>query len=159
MIVFEDDDSDLYDPSKDGITHINTYSRGKTLLGRMLSNFYHAPFEHPEFGKFTSVEGFYYWYKTGAKYDTLRSLSGYKAKEEGKKYSTIEVDDFCERVLECLVLKITSNTEIYNELKDSTLPFVHYYYYGDNNPKVHKVPSGDWLMEALEDIRKLIKED
>jgi hypothetical protein len=48
-------------PSEDGVTHINVYSRGNTELGRLLSNFAHTPFSHPEFGEFASVEGFWYW--------------------------------------------------------------------------------------------------
>jgi hypothetical protein len=43
-------------PSEDGVTHINVYSRGNTELGRLLSNFAHTPFSHPEFGEFASVE-------------------------------------------------------------------------------------------------------
>ena len=31
------------DPSKDGIDHINIYSKGKTELGKYLSNFTYAP--------------------------------------------------------------------------------------------------------------------
>lgn len=159
MFIFEDEEDKLYDPNLDGIAHINTYSKGRTELGRMLSNFYYAPFEHPEFGKFDSVEGFWYWYKTGQKYEVLRELHGYKAKQEGKKYSTVEfdVDLFYSKVLECIGLKIINNTQIYEELKSSTLPFVHYYCYGTDNPKVIKVQC-EWMMKGIENIRNIIKQ-
>ena len=48
-----------YKPLNDGVDHINIYSRGKTQLGRMLSNFYLSPFNHPVYGGFNTVEGFY----------------------------------------------------------------------------------------------------
>jgi len=34
----------MINPEEDGITHINIYSKGKTDLGRMLSNFAKLPF-------------------------------------------------------------------------------------------------------------------
>lgn len=160
MFVFEDEEQDeLYNPDLDGITHINTYSKGKTELGRMLSNFYYAPFEHTEFGKFDSVEGFWYWYLTGQQHEVLRTLHGYKAKQEGKKYDRVDVDleVFYPKVLECIGLKVINNPEIYEALKLSTLPFVHYYCYGTCNPKVIKVPC-EWMMEGINKIRSIIKE-
>lgn len=45
-----------YTATTDGIDHINIYSKGKTTLGRMLSNFACTPFTHPEDGKFASIE-------------------------------------------------------------------------------------------------------
>ena len=160
MFIFEDEEpEELYDPELDGISHINTYSKGKTELGRMLSNFYYAPFEHPEFGKFDSVEGFWYWYQTGQQHEVLRGLHGYKAKQEGKKYERVDIDVeyFYEKVLECIGLKIINSPEIYEALKLSTLPFVHYYRYGDENPKVIKVPC-EWMMNGINNIRFIIKQ-
>ena len=49
-------------PATDGINHINIYSKGKTEVGRILSNF-NTPFfkyETPH-GKFRSLEGYYHW--------------------------------------------------------------------------------------------------
>lgn len=49
----------MFEPKNDGIDHINVYSGGATELGRLLTNFAHTPFEN-EYGKFESVEGFWY---------------------------------------------------------------------------------------------------
>ena len=38
-----------FDPNLDGINHINVYSRGKTEIGRFLSNMAHTPFEYQRF--------------------------------------------------------------------------------------------------------------
>ena len=55
----------IINPDNDGIDHINTYSKGKTELGKLLTNFAHTPFVHPKYGEFQSVEGFWYFKKTG----------------------------------------------------------------------------------------------
>jgi hypothetical protein len=52
---------EMWIPEEDGVTHINIYSKGKTELGRWLTNFSYSPFNHPEYGKFLSMEGFWYW--------------------------------------------------------------------------------------------------
>ena len=51
-------------PEDDGRTHVNVYSRGRTSLGRDLSNFAHLPFELDGLA-FASVEGFWFWLVTG----------------------------------------------------------------------------------------------
>jgi len=45
----------------DGLSHINIYSKGMTELGRLLSNFANTPVNTPQDGKFTSIEGYWYW--------------------------------------------------------------------------------------------------
>jgi len=55
----------MLDSKMDGVTHINIYSKGKTKLGRLLTNFAHTPFTHAEYGQFASVEGFWYWIRDG----------------------------------------------------------------------------------------------
>ena len=44
----------------DGMTHINVYSKGKTEIGRWLSNFAYSPIDLGNEGYFSSIEG--YWY-------------------------------------------------------------------------------------------------
>lgn len=50
----------MIDHNKDGIDHINIYSKGRTALGRFLSNFAQAEIE-TEDGEFASIEGYWYW--------------------------------------------------------------------------------------------------
>lgn len=80
-------------PDEDGITHINVYSKGKTELGQLLSNFAYTPFVHSEYGKFNSIEAFWYYYFTGCKHDDLKLLYGYKAKEKGRKYNNDRINN------------------------------------------------------------------
>lgn len=158
---YDEPEEKIYNPKYDGITHINTYSKGLTELGRMLSNFYHSEFTHPTYGTFQSVEGFWYWYCTGQQHESLRGLAGYAAKKEGTKYEKdrIEVDPtFHDIVIECIALKICNNPDITQKLRDSTLPFVHYYFYGTvQDCKIHKVEC-DWMMDGITEIRNLLKE-
>ena len=98
-----------YNPLNDGVDHINVYSRGKTQLGRMLSNFYPLPFNHPVYGVFNTVEGFYYYVSTGFKYEVLRTLSGFEAKKFGKSLERTKLEDFENIIRKAIRLKIYQN--------------------------------------------------
>jgi hypothetical protein len=126
--------STIYSPDEDGITHINIYSRSNTQLGRLLSNFAHSPFTHPEYGDFQSMEGYWYWVATGMKNDILRTLHGVVAKRTGQMLKRVPfrhlTKTFDDVIAEGLMLKMLYNPVIANQLKDSVLPLVHYYHDG-----------------------------
>lgn len=147
-------------PAEDGVTHINIYSKGATELGRVLSNFAYTPFQHPVFGEFDSIEGFWYWLKTGQCHDQLRKLSGFLAKREGKKLPVVQIPHFNEHVKEAIRCKLRQNQDIRIELAESALPFEHYCYFGDanNNPKVVELPQHQWAVDEITLIRTLCKE-
>lgn len=149
-------------PSEDGVTHINVYSRGKTELGKLLSNFAHTPFEHPEHGHFSSVEGFWYWLSTGKNQTQFRGLYGFKAKEVGKLVrneqaktnSFVHIDGFKAEIKKAILCKIEQNEHIRTLLKESTLPLTHYYVYGEpGNQKVSKPLEYFWIHEYISDVR------
>ena len=56
--------SNRFLPDNDGIDHINVFSRCKTKLGRILSNFAYTPFVY-EGINYKSVEGALFHYRTG----------------------------------------------------------------------------------------------
>lgn len=153
----------IINPNNDGIDHINVYSKGETKLGKLLSNFAHTPFKHPKYGFFESVEGFWYFKKTGAIYTELKHLHGYKAKQVGKKLCPLSdaqddiglTDEFKEDILEAIRLKLRQNTYIVKMMIDCDLPFEHYYSYGN---KIQKLPEYRWIIDELERIRKVSKE-
>ena len=149
-----------YEPLMDGITHINVYSKGKTKLGRSLTNFANIGFDHPEYGRFESVEGFWYWLKTGMQHDSLRTLHGFKAKEEGKKFERVDVCNFEQQIKLAILYKVEQCLPLKQALKDSTLPLSHYYWYGsENNCKIIANDEFKWLVDYLELIRRYIKAD
>lgn len=156
-----------YVPSRDGIDHINIFSRGETELGRLLTNFAHTPFDHPSYGHFESVEGAWHFYKTGCIEPELRKLYGYKAKEVGKsvaeKATCLELDtsteEFKAKILSFNRCKLNQNRNILNMMYHSDLPFTHYYYYGaKENPKVEYLPWYQWQVDYFEKVRTWLKE-
>jgi hypothetical protein len=154
----------IWEPKEDGITHINIYSKSALPLGRALSNFFASTFIHPKYGKFKSVEGFYYWLLTGKIFNELKELVGYEAKKFGEsKEPAIKRDKkFKEEIQEAIGLKIIQNDYIQNLLIKSSLPFAHYYYYGDKDKKpvvYYKEKEHHYIIEAVEQIRKELKEN
>lgn len=149
-----------YLPVNDGKDHINIYSKGHTELGRLLSNFARTPIEHPDYGYFVSIEGFWYWLSTGKKHDKLRYLYGTTAKFAGKEFDKVNVDNFIEEIKKALKIKLEQHDNIRVSLISSTLPLAHYYYYGDpDNPKVHTVKQYKWITEYWEELRTLFQKN
>jgi hypothetical protein len=148
-------------PRDDGIKHLNVYTKGVTVLGRWLSNFTHSPFTHPEYGKFESMEGFYYWVSTGMSHHTLKSCWGFKAKEEGKKYNFVKNKNFYKIIKSGIKCKINQNKEFKERFIENKLPFEHYYYYGNivnAEPKIIVPPGRTMLINILEELKKEFQE-
>jgi hypothetical protein len=140
----------MYLPELDGFTHINVYSKGNTLLGRLLSNFASTPFEHPEDGKFASVEGYWYW--LSCRDNRLRDAVGFDAKRLGRE---LRVPDYCkdEEFIHkiCLAIrsKLDQNPGIKTLMKANSLPYAHYYVYKD---KVVEPEEGRWVIEYIQSL-------
>lgn len=144
----------------DGITHINIYSKGKTDLGKMLSNFYNFPI-HTDDGDFLSVEGYWYWLSIDdsvREKEELRCLYGFNAKSRGKeilketndgKSSRFE-PDFENKILKAIWYKFRRNANLLTP-EYRRLPIVHYYCYGG---KVVDVTSKyQWLIDGITKMR------
>lgn len=160
MFEWDQEKHEYFDPTEDGFTHINTYSKGRTELGRMLSNFAFSPFVYNEYGKFNSVEAFYYWYLTGMKHNDLRTLSGSYAKVKGQSYSDDRTEyslseDTLEVIQGAIICKIAQNPKLQEMLISSTLKFAHYYVY--NGKVIPAFDGHDWFSETLENIRTALK--
>lgn len=145
---------------KDGIDHINIYSKGETELGKYLSNFTYSPFIHPFDGQFNSVEG--YWYYNLSLDNDQRILYGFKAKQRGRMYlkeinpnaNEWQVNET--HIKLAIICKLTQNEpKMLKEFISSELPFKHYYKYGD---KIVEPVEGKWLVEFFEELRSLLKE-
>lgn len=157
-------------PEFDGVTHINIFSKGKTELGRLLSNFAHTPFKFPVDGKFASIEAYWYWegLRISCIYDVLpeeleklRGLYGWPAKKYGKelmfKYVkrrawTLEQEsEFKGKIKQAFRVKLKHNPEIQEKLIESTLPFTHYYVFGE---ATKDAPAHHWQVEFWERMRE-----
>lgn len=117
----------IYYPEKDGVNHVNVYSKGKTELGRLLTNFADTPFKHPVYGWFRTVEGFWYWLKTGMQYEQLRDVAGWEAKMLGKKWPSVDVEHFDQKIKTAIRAKLIQHPHILRMLIDNELPLTHYY--------------------------------
>jgi hypothetical protein len=149
----------MYTPNTDGIDHINIYSKGKTLLGRLLSNFAYTPFIYPEYALFYSVEGFWYYYLSDCKFNELKLLSGYQAKAFGKTLKCrMLVNDDIPIILEAIRHKLRQNRNIIELLKESDLPLTHYYAYLKGNEwKIVEKNEYNWIIDEYIRIRNLLK--
>lgn len=139
----------IYYPEKDGVNHINVYSRGKTELGRLLTNFAETPFKHPEHGWFRTVEGFWYWLKTGKQYDQLRDVLGWEAKMLGKKWPSVETENFDNQIKAALRAKLIQHPHILRMLIDNELPLAHYYVMQGSV----KQAGHEWINEYFTEVR------
>ena len=159
----------MINPKEDGIKHINVYSKGKTPLGRFLSNFERCDLE-TEDGYFASVEAYWYW--LGCKDEKLRETWGYKAKQLGRSLGAKDwIDDkvFKKKICEAIRYKIMNNDDFLVEFIESSLPFAHYYVFESDriaysivneNPedKIVEPKEGKWIIAFLESFRKELKE-
>ena len=154
----------IWHPKYEGADHINIYTKSKLRIGRALSNFFHSVFIHPEYGKFQSVEGFYYWILTGQMHDKLKELHGIEAKDFGEsKSKLVKIDkNFKEEIQKAIAHKIIQNDYIQRLLIKTELPLTKYYYYGDPlvSPQVYDLSKKhDYMVHAIEEIRIRLKKD
>lgn len=138
-------------PENDGVTHINIYSKGKTELGRWLSNFTYAPIE-TEDGPFNSIEGYWYW--LSCHNDILRTLSGFSAKQTGRRLGGkdwVHTDAFRTKIKRAISIKIKSYPEKLVALKQTSLPLTHYYVF---NGEVNIPKNCYWIIHHIGSFRQ-----
>lgn len=129
----------------DGIDHINIYSKGKTEIGRWLSNFAYSPVQ-TEHGWFDSLEGYWYWQTTLN--DRLREVHGFPAKKLGKESEKIiEISDevFKSKICKALDAKLKTRPKWVAE--QCNLPLKHYYEYGGKRVEKQEY---NWITEHIQ---------
>lgn len=143
----------MINPELDGVDHINVYSKGRTSLGRFLTNFAYSPIT-TEDGPFNSIEGYWYWLGTNHPgKDKLRTTYGFKAKQLGRELGALDwqsSDDFKRKILAAIRIKLTTNPEILIQLQNTTVPLLHYYNYSG---KVVEPKDGKWILDYLNSFR------
>lgn len=145
-------------PLSDGVTHINVYSKGKTELGRLLTNPSPLSFTHPYFGRFETVEGFHFFLKTGMQNYDYAKLSGFDARKYGKEdhRNYVNNPDFDRMMRIAWICKITQNSNLCRLVMDNDLPLTHYYFYGrEDNCKI--IPVKGNFVEKLTEVCNFLK--
>jgi hypothetical protein len=149
------------DPANDGIDHLNIlWHKAATRLGHKLSHFTKLSFTHPYLGYFVSMEGFWFYIRSGRVAEELRYMSGFAAKKNGRIYEQRWNDNFEEDIMAANYQKIIQVPGLAEEFVASELPFTHYYLFETASGGRTKVAArGDeWMSKGFEDIRKAMKE-
>jgi predicted NAD-dependent protein-ADP-ribosyltransferase YbiA (DUF1768 family) len=135
---------ELANPLRDGVDHINVYSRARTPEGRLLSNFARTPFTLQGM-RFASVEGFYHSLLFDE--ETLRMAIagtwGREAKAWGKRTTkrtgdplrtwdgrivAFRSEEFDAEFMAALRAKVAQNADVQEALlATGDLPLLHYY--------------------------------
>lgn len=139
-----------YSVNDDGVTHINVYTRGATVLGRQLSNLSECNIEHPYFGHFRTLEGLWYYMKTNFLDDEFRILKGMKAREKGKVMPSKHYPLFNKMFKLGMLEKLDRNPTLQEQLKSNDLPLAHYYVYGD---RIHTLNHHQWQLDYWQLLR------
>lgn len=150
-------------PILDGVNHINVYSKGKTELGQLLSNFSESPVEVEHKGEkitFKTLEGYWFFQKmyiiNGEEHFGFKDMSGLEAKKEGSALTENVIMDYNEEkmfrhyIIKAMVNKIANNSHLKDLLTSSNLPLAHYYVHNDD---VVELPQFNWLIDAISEIR------
>lgn len=142
----------------DGVDHVNIYLKGKTSLGRSLSNLADLSVTLPDAGKFRTLEGYWYWLSWPN--DQFRSLDGFSCKKLGQQLKKsankgFTHSDFKDKIKLAIWLKLEQYPEVLNEFVRSTLPLTHYY---DYNGKIIQLPQFHWIVQIFKEFRYILKQ-
>lgn len=149
---------------KDGETHINIDARARTRLGQTLTSLHPSRFVHPEFGPFTSIDGFLTFLRSDCSNDSLRWVHGMDAKHESRKVPTRKINNYSDILLEAYFLKFDQSPEIRQMLIDSTLPFDHYFIMkprsikDDGQSQMIRPAASQYVVSIIDEVRNLLKE-
>lgn len=140
----------LPDPKLDGVEHINTWTKAATRFGRLITNLSDIATNHPVYGRFRTMEGLWYYLRTGMQHEDLRAMNGFEAKAYGSKLEVVWNKTFYEDIKLGIRAKIDMNEELSEAMREEILPFEHYYVY---NGKVVVPKSSKVFCGILEEIR------
>ncbi|MBM26495.1 MAG: hypothetical protein CL760_12620 [Chloroflexi bacterium] len=156
----------MFTPDKEGIDHINVYTKSNTELGRLLSNLANTPINHPKYGFFACLEALWYWLVIGKENHEIKDMNGFEAKKFGQKNlpedyeKIIESEEFRKDFKLGIRQKMLEHKNILAMLvKTKDLPLAHYYYYTPKdgnlaNAKVIMKDKHQWQLDYIEEIRQ-----
>lgn len=157
---------------EDGEDHINFWDQGKTRLGRALCHTTGLPINHPIFGRFKTMTGFWNFILSPSKDDELRTLTGrplhslvnrlttrHNSKNSGKdKGEYYHVRNFRAIILDTYYIRVMASPEICQLLAECDLEFDSYYIQADNGLRMrHR--NFKWFIPMLNELRSAIQEE
>lgn len=143
-----------FNPNREGVDHININRNARSALGRLLHPASNLPLNHPEHGKFASLENFRMWINTGMSVMRLRHVPVNRAIEIAQTLPRGNVSAVAREDLLCegLGFKIEQNEELAKLLRECKLPIVAYHVHrdGDSNLVVSSYAQPlDWMLQHL----------
>ena len=143
----------------DGIDHINIWIHAETDLGRFLALDSDLPVNHSYFGRFCSVETFWYYIQSEERDDRIRTMFGKTLKSFVRRLNRQHVVNFRAMIADTMYQRIQQYPPLLEAVKNSVLPFDYYRFDNRNEVKIPIRPNFfKWLLSALEEIRKAVKE-
>jgi len=155
-----------FKPEYDGFDHVNVYSKSKSKLGRMLSNFAHTPITIDE-NRFESIESWWYWSKmnninnshlfqffTEEQISSVKTKIGNEAKEFFRSLFKGDSSKFSpnkDQLKKAYLQKLTEHPEIEKLLFENKLPLAHYYMMFDRKISAE---STMWTAKLWEEIKE-----
>lgn len=144
-------------PNEDGYTHVNTHSKAKTKLGKILSPAYNIgePIHHPILGPFRTVENLWCYLNSGGTRDSIRTMEPHLARNFTRLSDKYSCDKFRELTIDATILKLQNNSHYVQMMLDNELPFDHYYVKGTDRVPIR--PSNSTLyLGVLNDVKDIL---
>lgn len=143
-------------PALDGVTHINIFSRGKTPLGKALTNMSDLGFKINKLGYFNTMEGYYWYVSTGSLYPEFMRLTAFEARRKGLKMKRVDDPAFKDKIKTAILIKLRTHQWILDDLNKTNLPLTHYYVYGksDDDCVVRPANNSLWIVDYIESLRE-----
>lgn len=142
---------------EDGVDHINILEQSKTDLGRFLAHNSLYEFRHDKFGKFKTIEAFWYYIQSVERDDRIRVMHGRSLKSFISCLTMQHITNFRAIIMHTNFQKIKQYDFAVKLMKESTLPFDCYYI--NESGVLARPPYFKWLLRGFEELRKAIKED
>ena len=147
---------------QDSTNHINISSRGRTFLGRFLSQNKRCYLSLPE-GVFQSVGGYWYYLTTKEKDLRLFEVNGWETEllaaqlQPLPRKEQLPTSELQAKIKKALDIKIKWSEYWQEEFTESTLPFLQYHLDANGNV-VDESTKYRWLLNHLEARRTLLQQ-
>jgi len=138
---------------EDGVDHINISLTGATRLGQLLSFSSNVRLEHPYFGHFSTMNGFWGYLTSPTRDERFRKLSGGMCRKLSKELPRLKLRNIKYLLKTAEWMRINGNKELVELIKDNTLPFISYYSDGDKGSAVRQpVYHADWYVPFINEV-------
>lgn len=149
---------ELPNPADDGLTHINTDTKSRSPLGRILSLNHVIPsnIRHPYLGPFCSVENLWVYLNSGGTHDKMRSIPPHIARARSRFLPKYSCNHFWDLVVDVTLLKLATNSYYEQLVVHNQLPYDHYYLENDDAVPVRPKHSESYV-SCLQRVESILR--